>query len=346
MSALNPLQQFVDEVEVHVSSGAGGPGSVSFRREKYVPRGGPDGGDGGRGGDVIVRVRRDLRTLVDLTRRRTIAAERGHAGSGRNRHGRDGRPAVIDVPPGTAVYDAGTGDLLYDAIDSDGQFELLRGGRGGKGNAHFATSRNQTPRFAQPGEPGEELRLRVELRIIADIGFVGKPNAGKSSLLGRLTAATPKIGAYPFTTKIPNLGVMSLGDEQLILADIPGLIEGASDGAGLGFRFLRHVSRTRMLAYVLDLEVEDPAADLHVLEHELAAFSPALAARRRLLVANKVDLPEAAERLDRLRAAMDEEVVAVSALSGAGIRELAGRFLQLARELPVAGDGDTSGERP
>ena len=327
------MQSFVDEVRIHIASGAGGPGSVSFRREKYVPKGGPDGGDGGRGGDVIVRARSDLRTLIDLTRSRTVRAERGRPGAGRNRHGRDGQDAVIEVPPGTAIYDADTGELLLDVVESGAEHVLLKGGRGGKGNSHFATSRNQTPRFAQDGEPGGERELRVELKLIADIGFVGKPNAGKSSLLGRMTAAHPKIGAYPFTTKIPNLGVMELDHRQLILADIPGLIEGASHGAGLGYRFLRHISRTRSLAFIVDLSEDGPLETVSMLEDELADYGAGLAAKPRIVVGNKIDEEGAPERLQELRGGLDEAaIVGVSALTGDGVRELAGIFLTFGDE--------------
>ncbi|MFW5745635.1 MAG: GTPase ObgE [Spirochaetota bacterium] len=327
------MQSFVDEVRIHIASGAGGPGSVSFRREKYVPKGGPDGGDGGRGGDVIVRARSDLRTLIDLTRSRTVKAERGRPGAGRNRHGRDGQDAVIEVPPGTAIYDADTGELLLDVVEPGAEHVLLKGGRGGKGNSHFATSRNQTPRFAQDGEPGGERELRIELKLIADIGFVGKPNAGKSSLLGRMTAAHPKIGAYPFTTKIPNLGVMELDHRQLILADIPGLIEGASHGAGLGYRFLRHISRTRSLAFIVDLSEDGPLETVSMLEAELADYGAGLAGKPRIVVGNKMDEDGAQQRLRELRDGLDDAaIVGVSALTGDGIRELAGIFLSFGDE--------------
>jgi len=316
------LQRFVDEVTFHASSGKGGAGSVSFRREKYVPKGGPDGGDGGRGGDVIIHVRGELRTLFHLAHLTTIRAKNGEGGSGRKRHGGDGAPAFIDVPCGSLVYDAESGSLIYDAVTNGDEFVLLKGGRGGKGNTHFATSRHQTPRFAQPGEPGSEISVRIELQLIADIGLVGKPNAGKSSLLGRLTAARPKVGAYPFTTKIPNLGVMTHYDEQRVVADIPGIIEGASGGAGLGLEFLRHVSRTRMLVYVVDAG-DDPLSALAVLEEEVRDYGHGLIERPRIIVGNKVDLPGAEERLAELRAGRPgETVVGVSALTGIGIREL------------------------
>lgn len=276
----------------------------------------------------MVRARSDLRTLHHLTRGRIVRAERGQPGSGRNRHGRDGRDAVVEVPPGTAVFDATTGELLQDLTVDGEQHVLLTGGRGGKGNSHFATSRHQTPRFAQDGEPGEERDLRIELRLIADIGLVGSPNAGKSTLLGRLTAANPKIGAYPFTTKIPNLGVLQLDTRQLVLADIPGLIEGASEGAGMGVRFLKHIARTRTLAYIVDLQDEQPRRTLSILERELAAYDARLAERPRVIVGNKLDLEGSEVRLRKLADALpNDRVVGVSALTGEGMRELAGIFL-------------------
>lgn len=327
------MQQFVDEVSLVVSSGSGGAGAISFRREKYVPRGGPDGGDGGRGGDLIVESRRDLRTLLPLTQTRTIRAENGHPGRYRNRHGRDGSNAVMAVPPGTIIYDEGTGQAVWDGVRDPAPFTLLRGGRGGKGNAHFATSRHQAPRFAQDGEPGTELRLRLELRLIADVGLVGMPNAGKSSLLGRLTAAHPKIGAYPFTTKTPNLGVLELDDQQLVLADIPGLIKGASTGAGLGHQFLRHISRTRLLAFVLDISEPEPLSTLATLMGELRDYSDELAMRRRIIIANKIDLPGSAESLAELHSGLESDrVYPVSAIRGDNLRPLAGGLLQLVNE--------------
>lgn len=315
---------------IRVASGHGGAGAVSFRREKYVPRGGPDGGDGGRGGDVIVRVKRDLRTLVHLTQKRTIRAERGQSGSGRKKHGRDGRDAVVEVPPGTMITDRESGQVLFEAVGEHEEAVLLHGGRGGKGNMNFATSRRQTPRFAQDGEPGAERELAVELRLIADVGLVGKPNAGKSSLLGRLTAADPKIGAYPFTTRIPNLGVMTLDYRQLVLADIPGLIAGASDGAGMGFAFLRHIARTRTLAFVIDVTEEDPTDSVAMLRHELAAFEPSLIEKPWLIAANKADLDPDSMLTNAVEHSFSGvTVVRVSALTGTGIRELAGALFAM-----------------
>ena len=259
----------------------------------------------------------------------------------RDRHGRDGADAVIEVPPGTIVFDDLTGEILLDGVQEGMRVELLHGGRGGKGNAHFKTSRNQTPRFAQDGEPGAELTLRIELRLIADIGFVGKPNAGKSSLLGRLTSAHPKVGSYPFTTKIPNLGVLQIDDAHVVLADIPGLIEGAAGGAGLGDKFLKHIARTRRLAFVIDLAEGDPVADVKVLEQELAAYSPALAAKSRMLIGNKIDLPEAEEGLRALATAFpNDTVITVSALTGDGIRPLAGALLAAGSSVEPAATND------
>jgi len=298
-----------------------------------VPKGGPDGGDGGRGGDVIVRVRAELRTLYHLAHLTRVRAPNGEGGSGRKRHGRSGAPAVIDLPRGALVYDAATDELLLDAVTDGEERVLLTGGRGGKGNTHFATSTHQTPRFAQPGEAGLDLDIRIELQLIADIGFVGKPNAGKSSLLGRLTAARPKVGSYPFTTRIPNLGVMAHHDEQRIIADIPGIIEGASDGAGLGFEFLRHVSRTRTLAYVVDLS-DDPVTAFALLQHEVDAYGHGLIDRPRIVVANKTDLPGASESLEELRRSLScERIVGVSALTGSGLNELASVLIEMSESV-------------
>lgn len=335
------MQRFIDDVVITVSSGHGGAGKVSFRREKYVPKGGPDGGDGGCGGDVLVLVRSDLRTLFHLTRTSVIRAADGQPGGKRDRHGADGENAVVEVPPGTVITDHETGEVLLDGVGDGTSVILLRGGRGGKGNAHFATSRQQTPRFAQDGEPGAELTLRVELRLIADVGFVGMPNAGKSSLLGRLTAAHPKIGDYPFTTKVPNLGVLRIDDAHVVLADIPGLIEGAAGGAGLGDRFLRHIARTRQLAFVIDLSEDAPAATVEILVSELEAYSRDLAAKPRLLIGNKIDVAGSADRLEELiRQFPDLPVFGVSALEGTGIRPLAGALLAIGRDASGPGGGN------
>ncbi|MFO7780674.1 MAG: GTPase ObgE [Spirochaetia bacterium] len=328
------MQQFVDEVTVTVYSGSGGPGAVSFRREKYVPRGGPDGGDGGRGGNVLFRSRPNLKTLRHLRFKSTYRAGNGRPGEGAKRHGRDGDDAVIEVPPGTLIRSTENGDVLADLSGETGEWVCLAGGRGGKGNTHFKSSRQQAPRFAQPGEEGSSATLRVELALIADAGFVGLPNAGKSSLLGALTAAEPKVAGYPFTTTIPNLGVIKLFDRDVVLADIPGIIEGAADGAGLGLRFLKHIARTRALVFVIDLsdEAEDPEYSYDTLCEELGRYEPALLEKRRLIVGTKLDLDGTHERLSEIRSAGWTEgvkVVGVSSFSREGLDELVERLAEL-----------------
>ncbi|NBF40403.1 MAG: GTPase ObgE [Spirochaetes bacterium] len=328
------MQQFVDEVTVTVHSGSGGPGAVSFRREKYVPRGGPDGGDGGRGGNVVFRTKPNLKTLRHLRFKSTYRAENGRPGEGAKRHGRDGADAVIDVPPGTLIRSTESGNVLVDLSGETSEWVCLSGGRGGKGNTHFKSSRQQAPRFAQPGEEGSSATLRVELALIADAGFVGLPNAGKSSLLGALTAAEPKVAGYPFTTTIPSLGVIKLFDRDVVLADIPGIIEGAADGAGLGLRFLKHIARTRALVFVLDLSEEagDPEYSYHTLCEELGRYEPALLGKRRLIVGTKLDLDGTHERLSEIRHAAWTEganVVGVSSFSREGLDELVERLAEL-----------------
>jgi GTP-binding protein len=328
------MEKFADEATIEVSSGSGGNGCVAFRREKYIPKGGPSGGDGGRGGDVVFAIRRNLRTLAHLRYKHTFKAENGHDGEGSDRYGRNGADVVIPLPPGSVIRDSETGDLLHDFSGPEagekGDLVLLKGGNGGWGNIHFKSSVNQAPRKALPGQPGKTVRLKVELQIMADIGLVGFPNAGKSSLLDRFTNARPKIAAYPFTTKIPNLGVLTLDDRDIILADIPGLIEGASRGAGLGIRFLKHISRTAALAFLIDLSDERFLTAFDVLQQELAAFSPELVRKKRLLVGTKTDLPETQDRLAQLvEKYPDEQVRGISVFSGDGIRELANDILRL-----------------
>ena len=321
---------FADEAPILVKAGNGGAGAVSFRREKYVPRGGPDGGDGGRGGDVVFVVRANLKTLSHLRYRGKYNAANGGQGAGRHRTGGDGADVEIPVPPGTVIRDAETAELLVDLKVLGERWVFLRGGRGGKGNSHFTTSTHQTPRFSQPGEPGGERQLLVELRLIADVGLIGFPNAGKSTLLSRLTHATPKIAAYPFTTTTPHLGVLRLYDQDIIIADIPGLIEGAADGAGMGHRFLRHVSRSAALAYLVDLCEPDPAQAVAVLAEELRRFSPDLAGRRRLIVGTKLDVSGTAERLEALRDELPgDRIVGISAVTGLGLEELGRTLLEL-----------------
>jgi GTP-binding protein len=294
---------FLDVVEVHLAAGRGGDGASTMRREAHVPRGGPDGGDGGRGGSIYVTVDPGQTTLRDFeVKRRYVAGDAGGGGH-KTSHGKAGRDLVIGVPPGTAIFDAKSGDLIADLVSREQHVLLVRGGRGGLGNAHFATATHQAPRHAQKGEPGEVREVRLELRLIADVGLVGLPNAGKSTLLAALTAAQPKIGDYAFTTLEPNLGVLELGIDdgrRPTIADLPGLIEGASMGAGLGFAFLRHASRTRVLVHVVDASAPDPVRDAEIIRAELSAHNPALLEKTTLVVLNKVDLPEAKRRQPEL----------------------------------------------
>ncbi len=320
---------FIDQAEIEVKSGRGGDGMVHFRREKYVPRGGPDGGDGGRGGDVVLEIRLTLNTLAAFRHTSGYAAEDGKGGGSQNRYGRGAEDLIIPVPPGTVVYDitdGGTPSLLGDLTAPGQRLIVCKGGRGGRGNTHFKSSINQTPRTAERGEPGEEKRLRLELKLIADIGIVGVPNAGKSTLLSVLTNAKPKIAPYPFTTLEPNLGVANVDEETaVVLADIPGLIEGASHGAGLGFEFLRHVSRTRVLIHLLDGLSPDPLADYAQINAEMALFDPNLAKKPQIVAVNKGDQPEVQERWKTLKTKFKKQkvdVVLISALARTGVREL------------------------
>ncbi|MFP4643581.1 MAG: Obg family GTPase CgtA [Spirochaetales bacterium] len=312
------MQSFVDEVTITLQSGHGGKGAVSFRREKYVPKGGPDGGDGGHGGNVVLRRRDNLKTLSHLLGKVTLSAKRGGAGSYRNRHGADGADLVLEIPPGTVVYDADTGELLADLAEQE-ECVLLHGGIGGKGNARFATSTNQAPRYAQDGMPGKSVRARIELKLVADIGLVGLPNAGKSSLLSAMSNARPKVGDYPFTTKIPNLGVFRRGSHDVIIADIPGIIEGAAEGHGLGLRFLKHISRTARLLYVVDL-CGTPESDVRVLESEIASYESHIADKPRIIVGNKIDIapPETSDALRRAFPQDEVHIVSVATRRGLG----------------------------
>ena len=349
--------RFVDEAEVTVRSGHGGHGCVSFRREKYIPKGGPDGGNGGRGGDVIFRADPKLLSLYDFRLKRVYEARNGRPGSGREKTGADAVDLVVDVPVGTELYevdDTGEKRLIIDLVAPEQTVVLAKGGRGGKGNTHFKSATMRTPRFAQPGEDGEERRIRLELKILADVGIIGLPNAGKSTLISALSAARPKIAPYPFTTLSPNLGVMQ-GEhgEKLILADIPGLVSGAHEGRGLGHKFLKHVERTRFLLHVLSVEEVawpespdiagadeavgqevDPWAGYALLNEELAGFNPALSQKPQLLVVNKIDL-WSADRLARLRERAERDhpgLLMVSALEGTGLDELECRLWSLLSE--------------
>lgn len=320
---------FIDRTKIKVRGGNGGNGVTAFRREKFVPRGGPSGGDGGRGGDVWLEADSSLNTLLHLRYNPEHTAGRGLHGEGSNRSGREGADAVVKVPVGTQVYDLETGDFYCD-LAADGQrWQAARGGRGGFGNAHFATSTNRAPRYHQEGSPGEERELQLELKLLADVGLIGYPNAGKSTLISTVSAAKPKIADYPFTTLEPHLGVVDLGDfRTFVVADIPGLIEGAHAGAGLGDRFLRHVERTKLLLHLVDVSSisgRDPVSDYEVINRELASYDAQLAERPQIVVATKLDALDEPERLERLRerAARDgREFLEVSSATNRGVREL------------------------
>lgn len=318
---------FVDQVQIIVRGGRGGDGCVSFRREKFVPKGGPDGGDGGHGGSVYLLADSGLTTLLDVTGRHHWFGESGKPGQGANRHGKRGADLVVPVPTGTLIYDEKTGRLIKDLIETGQRVRVARGGRGGRGNTMFATPTHQTPREHEPGRPGQERTLRLELRLIADVGFVGLPNAGKSTLLSRLTNARPKVAPYPFTTKEPQLGITELpGYRRLVLADIPGLLEGAHEGVGLGDAFLRHIERTRVIVHLVDLCPPEgspsPAEAYRVIRNELTKYSSVLAERREIVVGNKLDLTDADEALATLQTAINREVFGISGVTGQGLRPL------------------------
>ena len=317
---------FVDEAHISVKAGNGGNGIVAFLREKYRPKGGPSGGDGGKGGDVVFEVTREATTLLELYRRRKLIARNGENGGQKNCTGKSAPDLVVRVPPGTVVKDRETGLVLFDLTEDDSRCVVARGGKGGRGNQHFATPTNQAPRQCEPGERGEARDLAVELKLIADAGLVGFPNAGKSTLLSMISAARPKVASYPFTTKEPMLGIVSSGDyKEFVLADLPGLIEGASAGAGLGHEFLRHVERTRVIVHMVDaapVDGTDPVENVTAIRSELSSYSEELGRRPEILVANKMDLPEAAENLARLREAYGDGVIPISAATGAGLKDL------------------------
>jgi GTPase len=346
--------QFVDEVMIWVQAGAGGNGCVAFRREAHVPRGGPAGGDGGRGGDVLLVVDPALTTLLDLRYQREYRAPRGQHGQGHDRFGKHADSLVVRVPCGTLVLDADSGERLADLTDPGQQFVAAKGGHGGFGNLHFVSSTNQAPRRANPGEPGEERKLRLELKLLADAGLVGLPNAGKSTLLSRVSAARPKIADYPFTTLTPNLGVVSLGEERsFVLADIPGLMQGAHEGAGLGHRFLRHIERTRVLIFLLDdrhslfQEPGSPLEDLRLLEEELKAHHGELAHKPAVVALNKADLLSPAEEtaLSTTFSAAGIPIHFISAVSGQGVRTLLEAVWTLLGRESVAEENSPSIER-
>ncbi|MBL8693911.1 MAG: GTPase ObgE [Planctomycetes bacterium] len=333
--------RFRDEAEIHVHAGRGGDGRISFRREKYEPRGGPDGGDGGRGGDVILVADASLNTLYDPYRERDYRATDGEPGGGNNRHGADGKSLRLHLPVGTVVRDAERNHVLCDLSTPGQEVVIAKGGRGGRGNKHFAHATRQVPRIAEAGREGEDRRLLLELKLIADVGLVGLPNAGKSTLLSRVSAARPKIGPYPFTTLVPEVGVVKLGEDRAaVIADIPGLIEGAHEGSGLGDRFLRHVDRTRFLLQLVDCSVMadlEPAAAFDVVDAELRKHSRALGRRPRIVVATKVEDEEGASRADtldaHLRTKRRAKALRISAVTGQGIKDL---LAEVARRLTEA----------
>jgi GTPase len=330
---------FFDEAKIYVKGGNGGDGCIAFRRERAVPFGGPSGGNGGAGGDVLLVVDPHLNTLIFFKKRVHFKAQRGGHGSGKNQQGKSGEDRLVPVPRGTVVYDADTEVLLADLTEPGERVVVAPGGRGGRGNAVFTSSTRQAPRFAEHGEPGQERWLRLELKLIADVGVIGVPNAGKSTLLSVVSAAHPKIADYPFTTLQPNLGVVTVhGMETFVVADLPGLIEGAAEGAGLGHQFLRHVERTRLLIHLLDGAARDALADFETINAELARYSSRLAAKPQIVVLNKIDLPDAQAQWSLVQEAMRKrgiEAWAISAVTGQGVRELMSRTFELLRSLPA-----------
>ena len=339
---------FIDRVKIRVRAGSGGNGVTAFRREKFVPRGGPSGGDGGRGGDVWLEATSSLNTLLHLRYNPEHTAERGRHGEGSNRSGREGEDVVVQVPVGTQVFDAETGDLYFDFTEEGQRWLAAKGGRGGFGNSHFTSSTNRAPRYHQEGSPGEEREFQLELKLLADVGLVGFPNAGKSTLISTISAARPKIADYPFTTLEPHLGVVDLGDfKTFVVADIPGLIEGAHKGAGLGDRFLRHVERTKLLLHLVDVSSasgRDPVADYETINRELAAYDERLAERPQIVVATKIDALDEPERLEALRERAESdgrEFHAISSVAQRGVRELVNA---VARRLEAAQEPDATAE--
>ncbi len=355
--------QFADEAVIIVRSGKGGNGCISFRREKYIPNGGPNGGDGGRGGDVIFQVKLNLRTLAHLRFHPVFKAQNGGDGMGWNRHGRDGDDVVVCVPPGTTIKDNVTGEVIYDfTTEAENEtFKFLTGGKGGWGNVHFKSSTNQAPRYAHKGAPGEERELKVELSIMADVGLVGFPNAGKSSLLDLFTNARPKIAPYPFTTKVPNLGVLHVDEEKdFIIADIPGIIEGASDGAGLGTRFLKHISRTQALLFMIDCSDENCLNAYELLLNELESFGAGLTDKHRIILCNKIDLDGAMDNAKIIREKIQKtdpsvQVIPISVAARMNVDEARLAIIQLVEKMNAThtpgvnqsrNNGENQGEAP
>ena len=319
--------KFIDEAVITVQSGDGGRGCVSFRREKFVPRGGPDGGDGGKGGDVILKTTSRKRTLYQFRYKKHFKTENGAHGQGKQKTGKNGRNLVIELPPGTLVTDANTECVIKDLVNTDETLVIATGGRGGQGNTRFKTSTNRAPRFAQPGEPGETRILKLELKLLADVGIIGLPNAGKSTLIRAISSARPKIGDYPFTTITPSLGVVQTDwTEPFVVADIPGLIEGAHKGIGLGIKFLRHIERTRILVHLIDIstiDLDNPLQAYQIINQELALYNSKLAQKPQIIVLNKIDLPDIRKAAEIFQSAVkDQKIELISARTGKGVEEL------------------------
>lgn len=340
----------IDRIRIHVKAGDGGNGIVSFRREKFVPFGGPNGGDGGDGGDVYLEGDESKTTLLDFEYQSRFIAKRGDHGKGKDMHGRRGDDLVLRVPLGTQVraeQGEGGDELMADIVEAGQRVLVAKGGKGGFGNAHYATSTNQAPRTAQRGHPGEEVSLRLDLKLIADVGIAGYPNAGKSTLLSRSSRARPKIADYPFTTLEPVLGVVRVGHGSFVMADIPGLIEGAHQGAGLGLDFLRHIERTRVIIQMVDGGSADPAADLASIEREMAAYDPGMIAKKRVIAVNKIDLPEVQARLPEIEKQLEDKglpLFFISAATGEGVDELMNRALELLSQVsPERGEAEEAG---
>lgn len=339
------MVKFIDEAKIYVRAGDGGRGCVSFRREKYVPRGGPDGGDGGNGGDVVMIANENLSSLLDHRYQQHYRAKRGVHGRGKDQHGKNAPTLYVPVPIGTVIKDYDTGEILGD-LTGDGETLLVaKGGRGGRGNARFVSSTNQAPKNAEPGGEGKERTLHLELKLLADVGIIGFPNAGKSTLISRISAARPKVADYPFTTLVPNLGVVSYGDgKTFVVADIPGLIEGAHEGAGLGIQFLRHIERTKLLIHVLDLSPmteRDPIDDYETMNMELGAYSEELSRKPQIVVPNKIDLTEAREKLKELKKYFDKtgiKLFPISSATGEGIKELVHEAARTLENLKTSAD--------
>ena len=326
--------KFIDEAIITVQSGDGGSGCVSFRREKFIPRGGPDGGDGGKGGDVILKTTLRKRTLQHFQFKRQFKAKNGSGGQGKQKTGKNGPDLIIEIPPGTIVSNAETQQILKDLTKPGETFIAAKGGRGGQGNSRFKTSKNRAPRFSQPGEPGETLTLKLDLKLLADVGIIGLPNAGKSTLISSISSANPKIGNYPFTTLSPNLGVVQTPwGEPFVVADIPGLIEGAHKGAGLGIKFLRHIERTRILVHLIDvvsIDTDDPLKVYNTVNKELTMYSAGLAEKPQIVVLNKLDIPDTGESAAIFKSVVkDKKVLLISAVNGTGIDELKSHIVKM-----------------